>query len=214
VVDNLPTLSVRGRTGGENSAVRTFQVKAAGQLPEDFEFASKREELLFNQAIIGQEVSARELQASYKQQTQTKAAADFAEKENKDIRAGIAAMQREGKLARFKYQPDDARFAEDAPVKEAQEVIDFMNKRNAEYLDNANKGGVLYHLNFRDAYTMLQAEKGTSSTDTAQAKEDRERKGVARATAGAAGAPSNGLTKPRAAGSMQEILDRLETSEF
>lgn len=212
VVDNLPTLAVRGKTSADGP-VRTFQIKAAGQLPEEFEFASKREELLFNQSIVGQEVRARELQSEFKQREQNKAATDFAEKENKDIRAGIGSLQREGKLDRFKYEPDDPKFADDPPVKEAQEAIDYMNKRNAQYLDAANKGGVLYHLSFQDAYTQLQASKGSTGS-SAQDKEDKERKGVARATAGSAGAPSTGLSKPRAARSMQELMDRIEASEY
>lgn len=212
VVDNLPTLAVRGKTTPDGP-VRTFQVKAAGQLPEEFEFASRQEERLFNQSIAGQELRARELQTEFKQREQNKAATDFAEKENKDIRAGIGALQREGKLDKFKFQPDDPKFTDDPAVKQAQEAIDYMNKRNAEYLDAANKGGVLYHLSFQDAYTQLQASKGTSSP-TAQSKEDKERKEVSRATAGSSGAPSTGLSKPRAARSMQELMDRIEASEY
>lgn len=211
VVDNLPVLSVRGKTG-ENGAVKTFQVKAAGQLPEDFEFASKREELLFTQALAGQELKAHQLQSQFYQNQQSKAASEFTEKENKDIRRDIGALQREGKLNRFKLQPNDPKFTEDPAVKQAQDVIDFMNQRNTEYLEAANKGGVLYHLSFKDAYNLMQ-QQAPSKAPTKQQQEDRERKDVTRKGAGAASsAPTGGSKAPGFAyvGDLKDMVDMME----
>lgn len=208
VVDNLPTLTVRGKTV---KGTETFQVKAAGQLPEDFEFLSKRDELLFNQALAGQELRARELQSKFVQDRDTKSANEFSEKENKDIRKDIGDLQREGRLPRFKLQPDNPEFSEDPGVKEAQNVIDYMNKRNAEYLEAANKGGVLYHLSFKDAFAQMPRPK---STDNAQDNEDKERKQVTRQTAGAVTSGGNAPKRAHIARNMDELINRFESMEY
>lgn len=203
VVDNLPTLSTRGKDG------KVYQVKAAGQLPDDFEFATKKDELLFNQALAGQELKAQQLQAQYNQNQQNQAANDFSEKENKDIRRDIGALQREGKLGKFQYAPDDPKFNDDPAVKDAQKVIDFMNEANAKYLEAANKGGVLYHLSFRDAYNLMPKDAPTS---TAQQQEDKQRKQVARQTAGAASsAPTQQQRTPTYYGvDLKDMVDMME----
>lgn len=211
VVDNLPTLYVRGKTSADG-AVKTFQVKAAGQLPEDFEFATKRDELLFTQALAGQELKAQQLQSKYYQDQQSKAANDFSERENRDIRKDIGDLQREGKLARFKLQPNDAKFNDDPAVKQAQEVIDYMNEVNGKYLEAANKGGVLYHLSFRDAYRLMQQD-APPKAETKQAKEDKERKDVTRKGAGSASsAPSGGAKVPgyAFAGDLKDMVDLMD----
>lgn len=209
VVDNLPTLTVRGKQA--DGSAKVFQVKAAGQLPEDFEFVTKREELLFNQALAGQELKAQSLQQEFHTNQQTKAAQEFSEKENADIRRSIGEFQREGKIERFKYQPDDPKFNDDAGVKQAQEVIDHMNKLNENYLQEYNKnGGVLYHVDFKTAYQMLASTRSADTKETPQHKEDQQRRQVTRQLAGATGAPSNGTSKPRKHTSMSELINSLD----
>jgi hypothetical protein len=207
VVEHLPALSVRGKDG------KTYSVKAAGQLPDDFEFATKRDELLFSQAIAGQELKAQQLQTQYFQEQQNKAAQEFSDKENRDIRRDIGSLQREGRLERFKYAPDDRRFNDDPAVKEAQKVIDFMNERNSEYLDMANKGGVLYHLSFRDAYRLMQSET-SSKPPTRQQQEDRERKQVTRQTAGATSGTPSSAPKSRSYGYVGDLKDMVDILGF
>ena len=203
VVDNLPVLGVRGKDG------KTYQVKAAGQLPDDFEFATKKEELLFNQALAGQELKAQQLQAQYNTNQQNKSAQEFSEKENRDIRKDIGSLQREGKMGKFQYAPDDSRFNDDPAVKEAQKVIDFMNEANAKYLEAANKGGVLYHLSFRDAYNLMPKD---APKNQAQQQEDKQRKQVTRQMAGAASSPPT--AQPKAATyygvDLKDMVDAME----
>jgi hypothetical protein len=198
VVDNLPTLNVRGKAS-ENGPVQTFQVKAAGQLPEDFTFVNERERLLFTQAIANQELRAERLQQDYFSTEQRKRSDEYSERENRDIRRDMGALQREGKLPRFQLQPDDPKFDQDEGVKEAQKVIDYMNRMNESYLEDFNKnGGVLYHVGFRDAWRLLQTDEAAEQRNNPQKQEDKERRQVTRQMAGSRGAPSNGTSKPRA----------------
>ncbi len=211
VVDRLPVLSVRGKESTDGR-VQTYQVKAAGQLPETFEFASKREELIFTQALAAQEIKAQSLQTEYTNKQQQESVNRYNVQENEDIRHDIGDLQREGALAKFKYAPNDKRFADDPGVKQAQEVIDHMNEKNAAY----TKAGRLYRISFRDAFDQLanQGKIPATSEERGQAKEDAERKGVARRTAGGRSTQASPAPKARPARSMEDLMSRIDNMEF
>jgi len=204
VVDRLPVLSVRGKD-------RTYQVKAAGQLPEDFEFASKHEELVFNQALAAQEFKAQQLLNEFNQNKQQETFREYSEKENEDIRHDIGDLQREGELPRFQYLPSDKRFNDDPAVKAVQTVMDYMQEKNDAYA-KANRP---YRITFRDAYDQLQKQIAKESPDnSAQAKEDKERAEVSRRTG--AGRTTNNTPAPKArvARSMEDLLSRIDNYDF
>lgn len=211
VVDRLPVLSVRGKDGSDGK-VQTFQVKAAGQLPDSFEFASKREELIFTQALASQEIKAQNLQNEYNYKQQQESAAKYSTQENEDIRHDIGDLQREGLLAKFKYAPTDKRFAEDAGVKQAQQVIDYMNEKNEGY----TKQGRLYRISFADAFAQLanQGKIPATKQENKQAAEDSQRKDVSRRTAGGRAMAASAPPKARPARSMEDLLSRIDNMEF
>jgi hypothetical protein len=204
VVDRLPLLSVRGRD-------RTYQVKAAGQLPEDFEFANKHEELVFNQALAAQEFKAQQLLNEYNSKKQQETFEQYSERENADIRHDIGDLQREGELPKFQYLPQDKRFNDDPAVKAVQEIMDYMTEKNDAYA-KANRP---YRITFRDAYDQLlkQIQKETPET-TAQAKEDNERKEVSRRTGAGRTANANPAPKARVARSMEDLMSRIDSYDF
>lgn len=208
IVNNLPDLTVRGKTANGN--VKTYQVKAAGQLPEDFEFATKREELVFTQQLAAQELRAQNLQAQFQQKEQQKQTAKYSEQENADIRHDIGQLQREGKLAKFKYPSTDKRFNDDPAVKEAQSVMEYMNKKNEAYV----KEGKLYRISFADAYEQYQATKPDKTVKDAQAKEDKDRKEVTRRIGGSGSANAQDGVKMRPAPSMGALIERIDNLEW
>lgn len=208
IVDNLPTLTVRGKSA--NGATKTYQVKAAGQLPEDFEFATKREELIFTQALAAQELKAQNLQAQFQTKQQQAQASKYSEQENTDIRHDIGELQREGKLSKFKYPSNDKRFNDDPAVKEAQAVMEYMNKKNEAYV----KEGKLYRISFADAYDQYQAVKPGKDKEDAQAREDQERKAVTRRTGGSSSASANSTPKYRPAPSFGSLIDRIDNLDW
>src|SRR5580698_10214896 len=63
IVDNLPTMVARIKDG---TGVKELQVKSWTQLPEDVEFASKRDELAFMNALTAQENRANVLQNQFR----------------------------------------------------------------------------------------------------------------------------------------------------
>lgn len=204
VVDRLPVLSVRGKD-------RTYQVKAAGQLPEDFEFASKHEELVFNQALAAQEFKAQQLLNEYNQTKQRETFEEYSARENEDIRHDIGDLQRDGELPRFQYLPSDKRFNDDPAVKAVQEIMDYMSEKNDAYA-KANRP---YRITFRDAYDQLQKQIAKDTPDTsAQAKEDKERAEVSRRTG--AGRTANNTPAPRArvSRSMEDLMAKIDNYDF
>jgi hypothetical protein len=204
VVERLPVLSVRGKD-------RTYQVKAAGQLPEDFEFASKREELIFNQSLAAQELKADKLLAEYNNNQQQETFKKYSDQENTDIRHDIGDLQRENGLPRFKYLPTDSRFNDDPAVKAVQEVMDFMNEKNQDYINNSKP----YRITFRDAYdqmvTKIQKE---TPTDTKQKQEDSERKNVSRSTSQGRSASSAPVSKPVVSRNMEDLMSKIDNLDW
>lgn len=206
VVDRLPNLAVRGKDG------KNYQIKAAGQLPEDFEFATKRDELMFNQAIAGQELKAQQLLGEYNSKQQQDAAAKYSTQENEDIRHDIGDLQREGLLARFQHNPTDPQFTSDPAVKTAQEVMEYMNEKNEKYA-KANK---LYRISFRDAFDQMarDGKVATTKEERGQAKEDKERKTVTRQTAGAKSTTGGKNSGPKVHSSMESLISRIESMDL
>lgn len=204
VVDRLPVLSVRGKD-------RTYQVKAAGQLPEDFEFASKREELIFNQSLAAQELKADKLLAEYNNNQQQETYRKYSDQENADIRHDIGDLQRENELPKFQYLSTDPKFNDDPAVKAVQEVMDYMNEKNQDYINKSKP----YRITFRDAYQQMvrQIQKETP-TDTKQKKEDTERKNVSRSTSQGRSASSAPVSKPVVSRNMEELMAKLDNMDF
>jgi hypothetical protein len=206
VVDRLPVLSVRGKD-------RTYQVKAAGQLPEDFEFASKREELIFNQSLAAQELKADKLLNEYNSNQQRETYAKYSEQENTDVRHDIGDLQRENELPKFKYLSTDSRFNDDPAVKAVQEVLNYMNQKNSDYIANQKP----YRITFRDAYDQMvsQITKANAKGDTpAQKKEDTERKNVSRSTSSGRSTSSNPIPKAVVSRNMEDLMAKIDNLDF
>lgn len=207
VVENLPDIPVRGKTG-TNDTIKTFNVKSAGQLPDDFQFASEKDRLLFTQAISSQELKANQLLTQYQQDQVTKQNEQYVQQENEDIRHDIGDLQREGRLGKFQYPADDPKFNDDPAVKEAQNVINFMNDVNKRYADQKK----LYRIDFKTAFEVLESQK--AKQNPAQKQEDAARKQVSRRTAGSQGAASKDIVKPRIHSDMQNLMSYIDNLDM
>lgn len=205
VVDRLPNLTVNGKDG-------PYTVKAAGQLPADFEFASKREELVFNQALAAQEYRAQQLAVEYKNTEQQKSYQKANDQENELIRHDIGDLQREGDLPRFQYKSTDPKFNDDPAVKAVQEIMDYMNEKNEAYV----KASRPYRITFRDAYEQMakQIAKEFNNDNADQKREDNERTQVVRRTGASRSTTSAPVKTARIAPSMGTLLDRIENMDF
>lgn len=180
IVDNLPLINVRVIMSDDS--VKTIQVRSAAELPRDAKgYASFHEGEVFKQAVTAQEMKARELQSYYRQHQTQVQAQEFDKKENQAIREDIADLQRDGEIPKFKAQPGTRAFDNDPAAKIVQETIEFMNERNAKYLDRSNKGGVYRHIGFAEAYELMNVSgKDKSDTKDSSARKDAARKLVSK----------------------------------
>lgn len=210
IVDNLPDISTTILVDGKPQEV---SVKSWTQLPPDVEFASKRDELAFMNALTAQEAKARELQSEYRNNQQQQQVTEFEQREAQGIRDDISRLQTNGDLPKFKVKPDDEGFNDDPATKEVQKVLDFMNKKNQEYLENYNKGGAYKHIGFEEAYYMLPDTRQQAARQVAQKQEDTERKQKADRVSGNTGLSNLEIKKPTVprGTTLQQIADYYES---
>lgn len=176
IVDNLPYMVARIKVG---DAVKELRVKSWTQLPDDVVFASKRDELAFFNATTAQELKARELQTKFQQDQSKRNMDDFERRENEANRQDIAELQRAGELPKFKVSPTDPKFNSDPATKEVQKVLDFMNERNKQYLDEYNQGRPYRHIGFKEAFNLYGKIAKAEEVKNTQNREDKERREVA-----------------------------------
>jgi hypothetical protein len=192
VLDNLPTIPVSIVIDGKNEVV---QVKRADDLPRDFDFASKYDETVFNQAIADQTNRAQSLINQWNQNQQKTETDKFNQQEDRDIQADIAGLQRQGLLAKFKYPVNDPKFADDPAVKRMQEVLDYYNTENkARWERSQSTGRLVERLSYTDAFKLWQADH-VELTPTQKA-EDKARVTATRKTAKAGNGTNEAKTRP------------------
>jgi hypothetical protein len=206
IVDNLPFMTARIKDG---KGIKEVQVKSWTQLPEDVEFASKRDELAFTNALTAQENRALSLQAKFQQDQQTTQSQEFEEKINTMIREDVAELQKEGEIPKFKTKMDDPDFDKDPATQEVQKVLDYMEERNKQYLAEYQQGRPFKQLGFREAFYLYQR---TEAPKNAQRQEDQERKELAERLTGNRGLASAEMKKPtvRPGTRIEDILNRID----
>lgn len=210
IVDNLPYITARIKQGSE---VKDVQIKSWTQLPEEVEFATKRDELAFMNAITAQENRALGLQQQFQQNQKTEQSKDFETRENAGIRDDITELQTAGDIPKFKVKSSDPSFSKDPATQEVQKIIDFMTERNEQYLKEYNQGRPYRHIGFKEAYQMRER---TNPKETEQQQEDKARKEVADKTTGNRGLSSRELKKPtiHSGTRIDQILDRIDSEEW
>lgn len=205
VIDKLPEISVVGHVEGK--ADKVFTIKRAEDLPDTFEFASKRSELMFNAAIASQEVNARELLNKYNQEQAQAQYQKLKAQEAIDVQSDIKALQREGVLPNFQYNHTDTKFNDDPAVKEANEIYDLFEKTNNAYI----QAGKTYRISYRDAADKFYAARGrqkpAATPKAEKTPNTQEREKVATQVGSGQGVDPGTVRKTMPPGSnMQDIL--------
>ena len=174
IYENLPTLSVLGKDG------KHYDVKVPNELPQDFEFANARDAANFNAAVASQELKANRLQDQFRGDAAQKSSQEFATREDRAITDDIASLQKSGELGKFKKQPTDADFDTDPTAKQVTEIVDFMQKKNADYLKRQQAGQAYRHIGFEEAFYLYRRENPEKARSVAQKAEDTQRKEVSK----------------------------------
>lgn len=204
ILDKLPNIQVMGHQGEEGKD-KVFTVKRLEDLPDDFEFASKRAELAFNAALASQEVNARDLLNQYRTEEARRSQADFEALEATDIQNDVKSLQKAGILPKFKYEVNDPRFNSDPAVEESNKIYDFYKKINDDYFNKYNGSGRMYRVSYEDAayrYYALHPKEATKEVKEAIKKEEAksenqaQREKVASKVSAPQGATAEGMVKP------------------
>lgn len=212
IVDNLPYIVARVKQG---DTVKEVQVKSWTQLPDNLEFASKRDEMAFINALHAQENRALALQAKFQQDQQVQQSKQFEQQEDAMIRSDVAELQRDGDLPKFKYKMSDANFDKDPATKQVQDIMDFMEERNKQYLAEYQQGRPFRHIGFREAFYEYQRKHPVKTA--AEDREDTERKNVARNINNTnRGMPTRELRKStiRSGTTTQDLLNRIDAENW
>jgi len=173
VFERLPDIQAYGHVG-EGKPDKIIKVKRLQDLPDDFEFATRKAEREALIAHNANEINARELASKYEHEQQQRQYQALKDQENKDIASDLKALQKEGLLPKFKYSETDSRFNDDPAVKEANEIYDLMQKTNNSFINRK----VNYRISYRDAadkYYAQQARKDKTSPKKSAEDEERER---------------------------------------
>ncbi len=129
IYNELPYLNVQGvRTVGEGDdakqEVYTLKVKTPEQIPDDFEFASPREQAKFNSDITAQSSKAEKMLADIRQNAESQKQQTSQAAENKAIYEGVEELQKQGIVPKITADPNDkAAFAADPGVQRAEKIL-------------------------------------------------------------------------------------------
>lgn len=178
IVENITPITVRGLVGEET---KEFTVFSPEQLPAGFKYLDDRDHDIAVRGFTQLESKAVQLQEKFREDAARASSKDFEEANNKADWEDIAFLQREGELPKFKLKPTEAGFEDDPAAKLIQEIMDFKDKRNAQYLkDYQEKGRPFRMIGFEDAFRQYKPAKTT--TDKAQEQEDESRKNLSKRT--------------------------------
>lgn len=207
IVDNLPDIQTVGHTlnkAGEPLPDKVFTIKRLEELPDNFEFASRRAEIAFGAALASQEVNARELLVKYNNQQQQQQYQQFQNQEALDIQSDITALQKEGVIDKFQHSEDSPEFNDDPAVKLANEIYDLYKKTNDSYI----KSGRTYRITYQDAAFKYLGMKSRQTPPAPKTPDNsNERKQIAdKISAPQSTAPEGQKRGMPVGSSMQDVL--------
>lgn len=211
IVDNLPLMVARIKDG---DGIKELQVKSWTQLPESVEFATKRDELAFMNALTAQENRAQTLQNQFRQTKQSDDAQKFEKLEDDSVWEDVADLQKEGLISKFTGPKDNPAFKTDADADRMEAVVDYMKERNNQYLAEYQQGRPYRHIGFKEAFYMYDRQHPV--TKPAQQKEDKNREEVANHMNVNRGLSAPEMKKPliRQGTRLQDVLARIDSGEL
>lgn len=172
IYNSLDYITVKGKDGEELS------VKLPTQLPDDFEFASKRAEAQFYSAMSAQSSKAEKLMnniTSDREQT-TKAEQEKAELDA--IIADVDRLQDDGIVPKIKAKPGTKEFNDDPSVQLVNKILDFRDEYNRKH-----KGENISSYTAGLIYKAKNPKEFETEDDTRREKQDESRTKTARRVA-------------------------------
>ena len=128
--EQMPTITVQGKDG-KGGEVKTFTVKTADDLPDDFRFANAKEQAKFNGALAQNMQLAQSSIAEAEQHNEGRMQQVARREQLVSQKNEVDSLITAGKLPEMKLKPTDANFMQDPGAIRAQQVLDHMKEVNA-----------------------------------------------------------------------------------
>lgn len=173
IYNSLPYLNAVGKDG------EVLRVKTPEQLPDDFEFASKKAETQFMSEVTAQSNRAEKLHDELRQYSEQRQTQSQQQQESQRVVADVERLQKDGIVPKFTTQPGTPEFDNDEGVKVANEILKLHAEINASGDEKISvyRAGQIY----KGMHPELYQKKQT------QAKGDAERRQAAAKISGSPG---------------------------
>lgn len=173
IYNSLPYITVTSKDGD------TFKIKTPEQLPDDFEFASKKAESQFMSEVTAQSNRAEKMADELKQYLQQRQTQTRQQEESQRVVADVERLQKDGIVPKFTAKPGTPEFDSDEGVKVANEILKLHAEINADGKEKISvyRAGQIY----KGMHPELYQKKQTV------AKGDAERKNAAAKISGSTG---------------------------
>lgn len=198
IYNSLPYIQAEGKDG------ETYSVKTPDQLPDDFEFASKKAEAKFYNDLQAQEMKATKMSEALNARIQRTQAEEAQRQEAIRVINEIEELQKSGDLPTPTAKQGSKDFDYDPAVELINKVLNYRETRMKEGLN----------LSVKDSYLLYKAQH-PADFEKKESKGDAERANVAKKIAGsskASGTPVNNKVKPsyyRPGMTTEDVLDRV-----
>lgn len=117
IYKELPVISVRGKDGN------TVSIKTPDQLPEDFEFASARDEAKFNSDVASQSLRAEKMYDNINNYRDQQVNQEKSQQESKTIVEDVDKLQKDGIIPKIEAKPGTPEFNTDPGVIRANQIL-------------------------------------------------------------------------------------------
>lgn len=198
IYNQLPYITAVGKEGN------IIKVKTPQQLPDDFEFASKKAELEFQSDMQEQTVRAERANRDIQQRIQNMRYEESRTARARAIVGEVESLQKSGDLPTPKAKPGTKEFDDDEAVILTNKVLAYYNQR----ISNGDK------MSIKDALVLYKSMNPDEFKNKKEAKGDSERKEVAKKISGTNKSADTTTTKSnktkyfRPGMDVQDILDR------
>ena len=198
IYNQLPYITAIGKDGN------TIKVKTPQQLPDDFEFASKKAELQFQSDVQEQTVRAERANNHIQQSISNMKMEQQKTATARMIVSEVEALQKSGDLPTPKAKPNTKAFDEDEAVILTNKVLGYYEQRRA----NGDR------MSIKDALILYKAMNPEEFKKKTEVKGDAERKKVSKKISGVNKSADTSTTKPnktkyfKPGMDVQDILDR------
>lgn len=172
IYNSLDYITVKGKDGEELS------IKIPTQLPDDFEFASKKAEAQFYSAMSAQSSKAEKLMNKITSDREQITKAEQEKAELDAIIADVDRLQDDGIVPKIKAKPGTEEFNTDPSVQLVNKILDFRDEYNRKH-----KGENISSYTAGLIYKAKNPKEFETEDDTRREKQDESRTKTARRVA-------------------------------